>query len=242
MNKKAFADFSCCLQYRSPGNAPPWDDGCAVYYFASLSEIPDADAPILMKAVMTGGCGKFRPDPDEVLALWRKITKPTPVAAEEMAGMLLLKRREKGLYQRKIPNDPCCRWETTEPPWGDHQKIERRVSAGMGGWTAFCEDNSPMGVLRAQIIKLTAAIMSGADDTTVGMLRLEYLAANPPALVDTASEVNQLPEAVASYETRQDGPYETRQTATELWANIGASVNLRKTRLEMVGGEKEVTA
>jgi hypothetical protein len=47
---------------------------------------------------------------------------------------------------------------------------------------------------------------------------------------------------VQSFESRKDGPYETRQTATELWANIGASVNLRKTRLEMVGGEKEVTA
>jgi hypothetical protein len=47
---------------------------------------------------------------------------------------------------------------------------------------------------------------------------------------------------VQSFETRKDGPYETRQTATELWANIGASVNLRKTRLEMVGGEREVTA
>ena len=180
MTVDVFASFSPCLRYRSPGNAPAWDDGCALYYFAALAEIPDADAPLVMKAIMTGGCGKFRPDPDEVLALWRKITRPAPVVAEELAGLMLLKRREKGMYQRRIPDDPYNRWETCEPPWGEHQQLERRVSLGMGGWTAFCSDDSPLGVLRGQLVKLAAAVIGGANDEAISALRLEYQAANPP--------------------------------------------------------------
>ena len=216
MTIDAFATFSPCLRYRSPGNAPVWDDGCALYYFAALSEIPDADAPILMKAIMTGGCGKFRPDPDEVLTLWRKITKPAPAIAEEVAGKMLLLRREKGLYQRQIPDDPYCRWETCEPPWSD--PLRSRVSAGMGGWAAFCEDNSPLGVLRAQLVKLTAAIMSGADDTTIGLLRLEYLAANPPALTAPlpalTAEYTDAPSPADSY------PSDSRSEAAQVMARV----------------------
>ena len=232
MTIDAYAAFSPCLRYRSPGNAPAWDDGCALYYFAALSEVPDADAPILMKAIMTGGCGKFRPDPDEVLALWRKITRPAPAIAEEVAGKMLQLRREKGLHQRKIPNDQYCRWETCEPAWSD--PLMGRVSAGMGGWSALCEDNSPLGVLRAQLIKLTAAVMAGADDTTVGLLRLEYLAANPPAL--TAP----LPALTAEY-TDAPSPVGSRyepESQREA-AQVMAHIHSRTSGLRMVrtGGD-----
>ena len=71
MTIDGFATFSPCLRYRSPGSAPPWDDGCACYFYAALAEIPDTDMPALMKAIMTGQCGKFRPDPVEILELWR---------------------------------------------------------------------------------------------------------------------------------------------------------------------------
>ena len=193
MTIDAYAAFSPCLRYRSPGNAPAWDDGCALYYFAALSEIPDADAPILMKAIMTGGCGKFRPDPDEVLTLWRKITKAPPAIAEEIAGDMLTRRRVTGIYQRKIPGDPYCRWEICEPPWTD--LVRGRVSAGMGGWAAFCEDDSPLGVLRAQLIKLASAILDGGDDTTVGLLRLEYQAAHAKSPGNAETTAHELPDA-----------------------------------------------
>ena len=78
MTIDAYAAFSPCLRYRSPGNAPPWDDGCAFYFYTALEEIPDADMPGLMKAVMTGECGKFRPDPVEILELWRSQKVVTP--------------------------------------------------------------------------------------------------------------------------------------------------------------------
>ena len=177
MTVDGFSTFAVCLEYLPPGNAPAWDAGCARFYFALLSGVPDSDVSLLMQAV--GKSYKFRPSPSEVLELWQKVTRPAPMLAEEVAGRMLQKREKKGIYQRKIPNDPYCRWETCEPPWAD--PLEARISAGMGGWTALCEDASPLGVLRAQIIKLASAIMAGADDTVIGTLRLEYQAANPPA-------------------------------------------------------------
>ena len=245
MTIDAYAAFSPCLRYRSPGNAPVWDDGCALYYFAALSEIPDADAPILMKAIMTGGCGKFRPDPDEVLTLWRKVTQPAPAIAEEIAGKMLLLRREKGIYQRKIPGDPYCRWEQCEPPatfWtGPYQA---RISLGMGGWSAFCDDNSPLGVLRAQIVKLTAAIMNDADDTAINLLRLEHLAANPPALTAKHIHAPRPAESLSEYPSNaqytpetQYAP-ETHREAVQIMACIKSRTgDLRMVHLRDIDAE-----
>ena len=115
-----------------------------------------------------------------------------------------------------------------------------RVSAGMGGWSALCEDNSPLGVLRAQLIKLTAAVMAGADDTTVGLLRLEYLAANPPALTAPlpalTAEYTDAPSPVGS---RYEAGYQHEPESQREAAQVMAHIHSRTSGLRMVrtGGD-----
>lgn len=212
MTPENFATFAVCLEYLPHGTAPAWDAGCARFYFAVLSDLPDQCTPILMKAV--GTQFTFRPTPHDILAVWRKISAPPAAAAEEMAGRMLLKRREKGLYQRKIPDDPYARWETCEPPWASHQETERRMSLGMGGWAAFCADPSPLGVLRGQLVKLAAVILGGADADSLELLRLEYaenrrLAAPAPALTEP-DEADAAPMP----------PFVSRAEATQIMNNM----------------------
>lgn len=207
MTPENFAKFAVCLEYLPHGTAPAWDAGCAQFYFAVLSDLPDQSMPILVKAV--GTQFTFRPTPHDILVVWRKISAPPTDAAEEMAGQMLLKRREKGLYQRKIPDDPYARWETCEPPWGPHQETERRMSLGMGGWAAFCEDYSPLGVLRGQLVKLAAAILGGADADSLELLRLDHaenrrLAVPAPALTGPdEADATPMPPPVSRAEAAQ---------------------------------------
>ena len=171
MTKDAFSTFAVCLEYKPSGNSPAWDAGCARYYHAMLEDVPDEAVPSLMKAV--GRAFKFRPEPCEIIEAWEKISAvDVGPKAEEVAGKMLLLRREKGLYQRKMPDDPYCRWEMCEPPWTD--AVCARVSAIMGGWAEFCADNSPSGVLRSQLTKAAAAVLSGHTDTAIDRLRTEY--------------------------------------------------------------------
>ena len=214
MTAEAFATFSVCLEYKPAGNSPAWDAGCARYYFAMLEDVPDEAAPSLMKAV--GRAFKFRPEPCEIIEAWDKInTADVGPKAEEVAGKMLNLRRKNGLFQQRIPDDPYCRWEQCEPPWTD--PICARVSAVMGGWPEFCADASPSGVLRSQLTKAAAAVLSGQADTAIERLRTEYQATrrlNAPAiplLTNAAADPARFPMS-------QD---ETAPDETSAWAAVG---------------------
>lgn len=171
MTKAAFEKFSICLQYASPGNAPAWDAGCARYYYAMLGDVPDADAPGLMVAV--GKEFNFRASAQQILELWRQATRASlPGTADEMVGKMLEMRARHGVYHARIPDDLYCRWAPTEPPWTD--ALWARLSHAMGGWTAFCSDDSPLGVVRGQLHRAASAIIAGEDETAIDRLRLEY--------------------------------------------------------------------
>ena len=214
MTAEAFATFSVCLQYKPAGNSPAWDDGCARYYFAMLEDVPDEAVPSLMKAV--GRAFKFRPEPCEIIEAWDKINSAdVGPKAEEVAGKMLRLRRQNGLYQRRVPDDPYCRWEQCEPPWTD--PVCAQTSHVMGGWAEFCADASPSGVLRSQLTKAAAAVLSGQADTAIDRLRAEYqehrrLTAPAPALgVPGADEPARFP--MAEDERNMDEP--------SAWAAVG---------------------
>ena len=176
MNDALIADI--CTVASTMKSDQKWTAAHDEAFLVGLEDLPDEAGVILRREILRQF--DWRPSVKEIRDLWQKLSTCAPVIAEEVAGRMLMKRDKKGIYQRRIPNDPYCRWETCEPPWSD--PLEARVSAGMGGWTAFCGDNAPLGVLRAQLTRLTAAILAGADDTALGILRLEYQAENPPAL------------------------------------------------------------
>lgn len=157
--------------------APAHDEA----YLLGLEDLPDEAGAVLRREILRQW--DWRPSVKEIRALWQTITAPPADAAEEVAGLMLRKRRQKGLYQWRIPGDPCCRWEVREPPWGAHQSVERRVSLGMGGWAAFCADDSPLGVLRSQLTKLAAAVLGGSGDADLDRLRLEYEQSRPAPAV-----------------------------------------------------------
>ena len=228
MTIDAYAAFSPCLRYRSPGNAPVWDDGCALYYFAALSEIPDADAPILMKAIMTGGCGKFRPDPDEVLTLWRKLTQPKPLAADELVAKLYTQRDRHGPY---VVPDPVFLglMKAGEPAYTDMNL--KRLVAARGGWVQFCAEEAN-STNAAQLLKLATVIIGGESDAAINHLRLEYLAANPPALG------SEYPAIAAPADTREAYAPETHREAAQIMARIQSRTgDLRMVHLREIDAE-----
>ena len=218
MTKDAFATFAVCLEYKPAGNAPPWDAGCARYFFAMLEDVPDEACAALMKAV--GRAFKFRPEPCEIIEAWDKIRAVDHgPKAEEVAGKMLSLRRRHGLYQRQIPDDPYCRWEQCEPPWTD--PLCARVSLVMGGWAEFCADTSPAGVLRSQLTKAAAAVLSGQADTAIERLRTEYhghrqLSAPAVPLLPPSAEPARYPMA---HDEAEPGAAEPDETST--WATVG---------------------
>lgn len=216
MTPNGFSTFAVCLEYLPHGTAPAWDDGCARFYHAVLSTIPDDAVEVLMIAV--GTQFTFRPTPHDILTLWHKISAPPADAAEEIAGLMLRKRREHGLYQRRIPNDPWCRWEVCEPPWGADQATLRRVSIGMGGWSAFCADGSPLGVLRSQLAKLAAAVIGGSGDADIDRLRLEYERDRPAAALPSPDS------SAGSFAPVSTSEPVSRAEASGLMARLGACV------------------
>ena len=171
MTPEIFARFSVCLEYLPHGTAPEWDDGCVRFYSVVLADIPDDAAPTLMKAV--GSQFKFRPTPHEILDVWRKISRTSSdLTAEEMVGKMISLRCEKGIQHRKIQDDPCCRWEQCEPSWSN--PLMARLSRAMGGWNEFCNDSSPLGVLRGQLRYAAESILAGVSEEGIERLRLDY--------------------------------------------------------------------
>lgn len=174
MTKEGFEKFSIVLRYKSPGSAPAWDTGCAQYYFMMLADVPDSVVMPLMRAV--DAAYKFRPSPEEIKETWRQLCAPNDaVTPETVAAQIYALRDKWGAQAVPVPGFeerfPSIRGKG-EPNWTD--PVKRQVIAAMGGWVTFCEEETPAGVQRGQLLKIAAAVIGGQGQQTLNELRLEY--------------------------------------------------------------------
>ena len=175
MTEEGFAVFSVGIKYLPSGTAPHWDSGMAKWYFGQLADIPDNAVLALTKAI--GSQWKFRPTPKDILDVYQNISAPPPQLAEELAAKMLMLRNKNGRYTRRIEGDPYCRWEFAEPPWTDSRLAA--ISARMGGWNEFCNEDTELSYLRHYLTKVCAGVLGNATDAALDVLRMEYQQSRP---------------------------------------------------------------
>lgn len=190
VTETGFGIFAVCLEYLPYGTAPAWDKGCARFYFAVLSDIPDAAVPVLMKAV--GTQFTFRPTPHDILAIYAKLTAPADaLTPASLVAKLAERVRRHGACGMPHPTLRNC-FLPGPPP--DLTDAEASVVATWGGWGPYCEDDSPAGVRRGQLLKVADMVLQGGQGEGLRRLRLEYqalqsaLPATTPELDDTRFE------------------------------------------------------
>ena len=236
MTVDAFSTFSVCLEYLPHGTAPAWDAGCSRFYFAVLSDVPDAAVVTLMKAV--GSQFKFRPTPHEILEVWRKVSAPAlPFTPVDLVAKLSERVRKHGAHGRPHPTLRNC-YIAGPPP--DLTSEELSIVTTWGGWGPFCEDESPTGVRRGQLLKAAEMVLAGHRIDGLRQLRLEYLAANPPALTAPlpalTAEYTDAPSPVGS---RYEAGYQHEPESQREAAQVMAHIHSRTSGLRMVrtGGD-----
>lgn len=194
MTPEAFAFFSPCLEYLPSAKGMTWDKGAARFYLAMLEEIPDTDTPMLIKAI--GKVHTFRPTPAEIIDTWRRMTSISYGAqAEEAVGQILQLRDRYGEYVVPHPEFPRI-LQAGEPNWTD--PIKQRIIATFGGWVHFCRDDSPDGVIRGQLLKVSVAVMAAYGDETINRLRIEYRQARAElGAPDDAAQIEDCPRMLS---------------------------------------------
>lgn len=222
MTINAFSTFSVCLEYLPYGTAPAWDAGCSRFYFAVLSDVPDTAVVPLMKAV--GSQFKFRPTPTEILDVWGKISAPSdPINPAGLVAKLAERVQKHGAHGMPHPTLRNCYLAGPPPDLTDQ---EAAVVATWGGWGPFCEDESPVGVRRGQLLKVAEMVLSGHGADSLRQIRLEYLAKNPPALN------GEYPAISAPGDTYDQYAPETRQESAQAMSRIQARTgDLKLTRI-----------
>lgn len=167
---------------------PAWGDALEDWYFACLSDVPDALAPAL--AHYMGRACRRRPVPAELIDKAGELLagqKPLPVAALEEAfrlrrtlgarcvqdGWLVptragepIKSRDTGLLIR-VPH-----MVEGEPEFTDPLTVE--VIRAMGGWTHFCEVDAPGRILETHFERAYAAIRDHQSPSVLRGLQTEF--------------------------------------------------------------------
>jgi len=169
MTTAAFAILATALEMLPPQYDQPWNDKAIRWYFQQLQTIPDCDTAVVAEIIGTQ-CKK-RPTPAEILERWRDVVAPAKRSAADVVGEILTLRSKYGSHVVPDENFPRL-LKPGEPQWTDD--VKRRVVAVMGGWVAYCEDDTPIGVQRGQLMRAAEQILAGSRDESVNELRLEY--------------------------------------------------------------------
>ena len=197
-------------------------------FLVGLEDLPEEAGLLLRREILKQF--DWRPSVKDVRDLWEKISRPKPLAADELVSRFYNLRDRYGAYVVPNPDLPGV-MKSGEPSWTDMNL--KRLAAARGGWVQFCAEESN-STNAAQLLKLATVILGGAGDAAINTLRLEYLAANPPAL--TAP----LPALTAEY-TDAPSPVGSRyepESQREA-AQVMAHIHSRTSGLRMVrtGGD-----
>lgn len=139
-----------------------------------LSDLPDAAGDTLRCEILRRW--EWLPSVKEIRDLWTSISAPKTATTPDMIVARLYGLRSKhgahvvpvkGLEQ----SFPILAAKG-EPSWTDDNM--RRVIAAVGGWVAFCEDESPSGVMRGQLLKIAGSVLAGNSDDDLKRMRIEY--------------------------------------------------------------------
>ena len=188
MNREAFSELSICLRCKPAGTSMEWSPSVAKYYHALLLALPDEAVGPLIQVIGGTTKYKFRPEPGEIIDIWRKISAPKlPLEADQVMAKIYALERKFGAYPVQGPDGV---WKRGEPVWTD--KIIERVIASFGGWVAFCEDSSPSGVRKGQLRAITTAILNGDNNDDVMRLRESYRLEKAEKMIGLSDVVLQL--------------------------------------------------
>ena len=181
-------------------------------FLVGLEDLPDEAGQLLRREILKQF--DWRPSVKDVRDLWAKISQPKPLAADELVARMYIQRDRRGPYVVPDPNLPGV-MRAGEPVYTD-MNLKRLVLA-RGGWVQFCAEESN-STNAAQLLKLATVILGGASDAAINTLRLEYLAANPPALTAPlpalTAEYTDAPSPVDSY------PSDSRGEAAQVMARV----------------------
>ena len=165
-------------------SANPWSASTEQMFLIGLRSIPDEGLPKLCEAVLDR-C-RFRPSVHEIKDLWQKLTSPldalTPAG---LVASLAERVRNHGAHGMPHPTLRNC-FLAGAPP--DLTEAESAVVATWGGWGPFCEDESPVGVRRGQMLKVAEMVISGGEGEGLRRLRLEYQEQQGAHLISGATE------------------------------------------------------
>ncbi len=210
MNTKLVSDICTVLSTMKADQK--WTSAHDEAYLIGLDDLPDEAGLILRREIIRHW--DWRPSVREIRTLWEQITRPKPLAADELVARLYGQRDKYGAYVVPDPEMPRL-MRAGEPVWTDPNL--RRLAAARGGWVAFCAEEAN-STNAAQLLKLAAGILGGATDAVINALRLEYQAASPPTL----SALPAPADVSVAHETREEA------------AQVLASIEARTGPLRMV--------
>ena len=195
-------------------------------FLVGLEDLPDEAGMLLRREILKQF--DWRPSVKDVRDLWAKISQPKPLAADELVAKLYAQRERHGPYVIPDPVFPGL-MKAGEPAYTDMNL--KRLVAARGGWVQFCAEEAN-STNAAQLLKLATVIIGGESDAAINHLRLEYLAANPPALG------SEYPAIAAPADTREAYAPETHREAAQIMARIQSRTgDLRMVHLRDIDAE-----